>query len=142
MKLKQKQNDLSERKKNKTKQIVLHYFINKTPFMVSFLKLNQLKTFLIDSIIKFRLLLQFIFANSSFILQMQCIPRQSIENFNNLHHNCIVSKIKMETHLGSGKMIFLLARAAGVHFDFSIAIKQLTSANTASKSAIVCAGCR
>lgn len=28
-----------------------------------------------------------------------------------------------ERYLGSGKTIFLLARAAGVHFDFSIAIK-------------------
>lgn len=30
---------------------------------------------------------------------------------------------KFETYLGSGRTIFLLALAAGVHFDFSIAIK-------------------
>lgn len=40
-------------------------------------------------------------------------------------------------YLGSGRTIFLLARAAGVHFDFSMAIKQDTSARTASRSAIV-----
>lgn len=34
-----------------------------------------------------------------------------------------VSKACGGTYLGSGKIIFLLARAAGVHFDFSIAIK-------------------
>lgn len=34
-------------------------------------------------------------------------------------------------------MIFLLALAAGVHLDFSMAIKYETSAITASKSAMV-----
>jgi len=37
---------------------------------------------------------------------------------------------------GSGKVIFLDARAAGVDLDFSMAIRYDTSANTASKSAI------
>lgn len=41
------------------------------------------------------------------------------------------------TYEGSGSTIFLLARAAGVDFDFSIAIKYETSANTASKSAML-----
>ena len=41
------------------------------------------------------------------------------------------------TYDGSGKTIFLLALAAGVDFDFSIAIKYETSAKTASKSAIL-----
>lgn len=35
----------------------------------------------------------------------------------------LIQIIYKNIYLGSGSIIFLLARAAGVHFDFSIAIK-------------------
>jgi len=36
---------------------------------------------------------------------------------------CRVAKANISTYDGSGRTIFLLARAAGVDFDFSIAIR-------------------
>lgn len=50
------------------------------------------------------------------------------------------ASIMQNTNLGWGRRIFLLTLAEGVDLLFSMAIKYETSANTASKSAILIFG--